>query len=250
MENNRDFKGVWIPKEIWLNKDLTALDKFIFAEIDSLDNDNHCIASNEYLAEFCGCSSNKVSTSISKLIKMGLIEQVSFDGRHRKLSIIKNNMQTFKNKNADLQKEKSIKIDNNKTNTFLNNNLFKNNNITKTGTDLYTFCINCIDDFCSKYSENGLRDNLIKYLNLRLEMKDRPLYKNMWKSLLAKLGKCYSESSGNVDFKDIINQSIEKGYPTFYPITNNYKKQKADNIYWKDSYDLSEAAYERSDEKF
>ena len=173
MENNRDFKGVWIPKEIWLNKDLTALDKFIFAEIDSLDNDNHCIASNEYLAEFCGCSSNKVSTSISKLIKMGLIEQVSFDGRHRKLSVIKNNTQTFKNKKAELQKEKPIKIDNNKTNTFLNNNLFKNNNITKTGTDLYTFCINCIDDFCSKYSENGLRDNLIKYLNLRLEMKDK-----------------------------------------------------------------------------
>ena len=38
--NNRDFKGVWIPKEIWLRKDLNALDKMIFAEIDSLDNEN------------------------------------------------------------------------------------------------------------------------------------------------------------------------------------------------------------------
>ena len=250
MENNRDFKGIWIPKEIWLNEELTALDKFIFAEIDSLDNENHCIASNKYLAEFCSCSENKVSTSISKLIDMGLIEQVAFDGRYRTLRVVKNKSLPFKNKKADLQKEKAIKIDNNKTNTFLNNNLFKNNNITKTRTDLYTFCINGIDYFCSMHSEIDLREKLIQYLNLRLEMKDRQLYKNMWKGLLAKLEKCYEESSEGISFKDIINQSIEKGYATFYPITNNYKKQKADNIYWKDDYDLDNGSYKTSEEKF
>ena len=28
--DNRDFKGVWIPKEIWLNEELTMLEKVIF----------------------------------------------------------------------------------------------------------------------------------------------------------------------------------------------------------------------------
>ena len=27
----RDFKGIWIPKEIWLDDDLNATDKIIFA---------------------------------------------------------------------------------------------------------------------------------------------------------------------------------------------------------------------------
>jgi hypothetical protein len=33
----RDFKGVWIPKEIWLDERLNALEKIILTEIDSLD---------------------------------------------------------------------------------------------------------------------------------------------------------------------------------------------------------------------
>ena len=38
--NNRDFKGVWIPKEIWLNPDLTLVEKCLLVEIDSLDNEH------------------------------------------------------------------------------------------------------------------------------------------------------------------------------------------------------------------
>ena len=48
----RDFKGVWFPAEVWLDERLTALDKFILMEIDSLDNDDGCYASNEHLAKF------------------------------------------------------------------------------------------------------------------------------------------------------------------------------------------------------
>lgn len=84
----RDFKGVWIPKEIWLNENLTMLEKVIYVEIDSLDNEeHHCTAGNEYLANFCGCSESKVSRAIKKLHELGLIEIISFNGRHRKLCI-------------------------------------------------------------------------------------------------------------------------------------------------------------------
>ena len=84
-KDNRDFKGVWIPKEIWLNEKLTYLDKFIFTEIDSLDNELHCTASNQYIASFIGCSESAVTKSISKLIDLGYISMINFDGRRRTL---------------------------------------------------------------------------------------------------------------------------------------------------------------------
>ena len=79
----RDFKGVWIQKEIWLDKRLNATDKIVLMEIDSLDNENHCTASNEYLAEFCQCSEKTISRSINKLVEIGYIEIISFNGRVR-----------------------------------------------------------------------------------------------------------------------------------------------------------------------
>lgn len=118
-ETGRDFKGIWIPKEIWLDRRLNALDKIILAEIDSLDNDeNGCFASNKYIAEFCGCSETKVSTAISKLIEFGYLSALKFDGRQRKLKSSLSNSERllFKNCKADFQNLKEINIDNNKDN--------------------------------------------------------------------------------------------------------------------------------------
>ena len=126
MEQLRDFKGVWIPKEVWLDKRLNALDKIILAEIDSLDNDETgCYASNEYMAEFCQCGITKVSTAISKLIELGYVYVQSFNGRTR---IVKSRLsnferQDFKKCKADLQKNKDINI--------INNNIKDKNNIDK-----------------------------------------------------------------------------------------------------------------------
>lgn len=113
MNENRDFKGVWIPKEIWLNSELSALDKIIYAEIDSLDGENGCTASNEYLATFCDCSVTKVSLAISKLIEMGFIYVESFNGRRRVLKsrLLKIKRQTFKNSKADFENLNAINID-------------------------------------------------------------------------------------------------------------------------------------------
>lgn len=81
---DRDFKGVWIPKVIWLDSRLSMLDKGIYAEIDSLDKgDPGCFAGNEHFAEFCQCSERKVSESISKLVEYGYVRIASFDGRKR-----------------------------------------------------------------------------------------------------------------------------------------------------------------------
>lgn len=81
----RAFKGIWIDAEIWLDKELTPLDKVVYAEIVSLDGDLGCIASNAYLAEFCQCGERSVTRSISKLIERGYIMVAGFDGRKRVL---------------------------------------------------------------------------------------------------------------------------------------------------------------------
>lgn len=119
MKEERQFKGVWIPKEVWLDKRLNALEKVILVEIDSLDDEETgCYASNKYLAEFCQCSGSKVSTGVSKLIKLGYIYLKSFDGRQRvlKSSLLNFKRQTMKIYKADDENLKDNNIDNNKDN--------------------------------------------------------------------------------------------------------------------------------------
>lgn len=125
----RDFKGIWLPKEIWLDDDLNATDKIIFAEIDSLDVENSegCYASNEYLANFCKCSITKVSTSISKLIELGYIKVVKTDGRKRwlKTSLSKFESQTNENKKSEIQEMKESNIPSNKDDKNIDKNSVK-----------------------------------------------------------------------------------------------------------------------------
>lgn len=80
----REWRGIWIPKEVWLDERLNPLEKVILFEIDSLDKtDSGCFASNEYIAKFCQCSEWKVSNAITKLISLGYIRIAAFDGRKR-----------------------------------------------------------------------------------------------------------------------------------------------------------------------
>lgn len=87
---NRDFKGIWIPREIWLDKRIGLLEKSLWAEIHSLyDREKGgCYASNEYLAEFCGVQERHLQRMIANLKERGWLVQVSFDGRQRVLKAI------------------------------------------------------------------------------------------------------------------------------------------------------------------
>lgn len=82
---SRDFKGIWIPREIWLAEGLSATDKILWAEIDSLYHEGKkgCFASNEYLACFMGVKERTIRDALCKLRQLQLIEDVSFDGRER-----------------------------------------------------------------------------------------------------------------------------------------------------------------------
>jgi DNA-binding MarR family transcriptional regulator len=74
MENpSRGFKGVWIPREIWLSRQLSLLEKVLFVEIDSLDNERGCYASNSDFAKFFGIHPRRIAAHVSSLRMKGCI---------------------------------------------------------------------------------------------------------------------------------------------------------------------------------
>lgn len=83
-EPKREFKGIFIPAEIWLDKSLSANEKVLYAEIDSFSsNDKACYISNEYIANLLGISETNASKALNSLIKKGYVVVEKFDGRRR-----------------------------------------------------------------------------------------------------------------------------------------------------------------------
>ena len=71
--NEREFKGVWIPKDIWLSPDLKPMEKFFIIEIDSLSKNGSCFASNKHFAELFHLSVGRSSQIISGLVDRGFL---------------------------------------------------------------------------------------------------------------------------------------------------------------------------------
>lgn len=70
---SRDFKGVWIPREIWLSQQLSLMEKVLFVEIHSLDNADGCYASNRYFADFFDVGERQIRNIIGKLKEKGFV---------------------------------------------------------------------------------------------------------------------------------------------------------------------------------
>ena len=81
----KQYKGVWLPKEILDNPDLTPTEKILLAIIESLDDEEvgGCYASNEYLGSKIGASAKSTSNRIANLKEKGYIVQTKYDGRNR-----------------------------------------------------------------------------------------------------------------------------------------------------------------------
>ena len=71
--HERDFKGVWIPRDIWLSEQISMMEKVLFVEIHSLDNARGCYASNGYFAEFFQVSIRQITRYVASLQKHGFI---------------------------------------------------------------------------------------------------------------------------------------------------------------------------------
>ena len=132
---NRDFKGVWIPKEIWLNKDLTIMEKLFLVEIDSLDNDKGCFASNAHFAEFFGITKGRCTQIIKSLEKKGLVTiKLEREGKNVSKRIIKvvRKLNTLVSKlNTPLSETKHPYLENDEGSNTSNSNTNSNTSRSK-----------------------------------------------------------------------------------------------------------------------
>lgn len=141
-DNKRAFKGIWIPKEVWESKELTLQQKVMLVEIDSLDNEKGCYASNKYFSEFFGISSGRVSQVINELIDKGYLnaEYIKEDnqilGRILKIQsppypvkvFRKLNRGYLENDEGGIKYSKEGYLENDEDNNIIYNNINNNNN--------------------------------------------------------------------------------------------------------------------------
>ena len=96
--------------------------------------------------------------------------------------------------------------------------------------NLYTKCVNMVSDFVSEHNcGEPVRGKLMDYLRFRLEVKDKPLYTNMWKGMLSKLETLHRQGYG---YEPIISYSLERGYLSFYA-PNNFSSGTVKNKPWE-----------------
>jgi len=141
----RAFKGVWIPKEIWLNKNLSLVEKVLLVEIDSLDNGDGCWASNGYFAEFFGLSKNRISILISSLEKKGFITtEIKYKKGSRQIE-----KRIIKNRYAYLRKHKGGICENEYT-PICENAKDNNTSINNTNNIPYVEIVTYLNDAAHK----------------------------------------------------------------------------------------------------
>lgn len=77
-------KGIWIPIEIWTDKDLSWNEKILLMEIDSYTaKGKDCYMSDEFVGELLGVHPKSANRILNSLIEKGLVERTGFDGRKR-----------------------------------------------------------------------------------------------------------------------------------------------------------------------
>lgn len=126
MAKERDFKGVWIPRDIWLSKELTLREKVLLVEIDSLHKNGSCFATNKYFAEFFGLSRARISEVISSLIAKGFLQaEYTKAGRRTLITHMeKSDTPLQENLKPPTRKVETV-LNNTNINTSINNILFE-----------------------------------------------------------------------------------------------------------------------------
>lgn len=86
----RDFKGIWIPKELWFSEELSLQEKCFLAEINSLDNGDGCYATNTHFSQMSNLAKNRCTEIIQSLKNKDVISiDYEYNGEKIKKRILK-----------------------------------------------------------------------------------------------------------------------------------------------------------------
>lgn len=135
-KSDRNFKGIWIPKSIYMNSEVNWHAKILFLEINSFtENGKECYMSNKHIASFLQISERQVSRYVTELKKLGWIEETAFDGRKRYLKslwrIKANTGKAYLTKASEQSRQYSP--------CSIDKNAYHNKPVTKQKTNQFTF---------------------------------------------------------------------------------------------------------------
>ena len=191
----RDFKGVWIPKEIWLSTDLKVMEKLILVEIDSLDNEDGCFASNEHFSKFFSLSKNRCSEIIKSLEKKGYIkiDYIYQEGSkaisRRVIRCVRNIDGGIRNIDNPIRKTEEGYSENREDNNTSFNNTFSNTSNKK--------------DIVEQSSTTPLPyEEIVQYLNQKTNKNFKHTSKVTQRHIRARLAEGFTVS----DFKQVIDK--------------------------------------------
>ena len=85
--------------------------------------------------------------------------------------------------------------------------------------NLYQSCAEMIEEFAGE--DTKLKNKLIEFLGMRLELRDRPFGTKTFKGYLNRLRELTDKQSEQLK---IIQYSIDRQYPAFYELKTNYNK--------------------------
>lgn len=80
----KKFLGAWIPADVLSMDNINMTDKVLLGQALTMKT---LFASNAHLAKKVGMSEDSVSRSINKLIKLGFLNKIGFNGRFRKIVV-------------------------------------------------------------------------------------------------------------------------------------------------------------------
>jgi len=100
--SEREFLGIWIPAEVWLDQRLTMTEKAFLAEVESFTKNGKTFhKSNDTIRQQYGITPKTVQRIIKKLVELELLE-CYFNGRVRHLSLgSMGKMSTLHRQNVD-----------------------------------------------------------------------------------------------------------------------------------------------------
>lgn len=195
-EQQRQFKGIWIPKEIWLNKDLTFQEKIILVEIDSYDDGQvGCFATNKHFVNNFGINSSRISQIIQSLQRKNYINiNYDFNGNEiirrylhinrppypEKEGMLKTNIGMLKNEIGVCQFDKGEYVN------FLKDN--NTNNINNTNNNIY---IVEFEEIWKAYPNKKGKENAMK--DYKKARKDGVTYETIVNGLKKYLMYCKKE---------------------------------------------------------
>ena len=159
-EQKKEFTGVWIPKHIIEDNDLSMTDKIIYSEIACFEK---CFKSNEKLGERYSLKKNTISIIVSKLIKKGYLYSNQKTGEYRQLTALKDKPDQracVKIIKEPLSEKSKSLCDNNQT---IDNNIDNNK---KTSIAKTSFAVNPTKEFSYKEKIKTMLKDKNKHIQL------------------------------------------------------------------------------------